>query len=343
MGRFRAALVMTLLSLCASAQDRPAMSLKRAEILVPRPAKHPVKSLIPGEGAPAVDTLDTSDPRVKLLLRSDHSWEYFRDPVEMDKDPEFTDHWDTRTINPYREALADLPSRVTLWLVDSASRWTCPRTVPVYSKFGRRRGRMHMGVDLPLQTGTPVYAAFSGKVRISQYNRSFGNVIIIRHPSGLETTYAHLSQRDVSAGDWVSSGDVIGLGGSTGRSTGPHLHFETRWHGYAFDPQWIADFGKGELRSGVFVLKTKHLLPGSNYVARSVEDEDEIFRTEEEERAEAERIAAELAAAKYHKVVSGDTLMGLARKYGTSVYEICRLNGIGRDSKIKIGQTLRVR
>ena len=93
----------------------------------------------------------------------------------------------------------------------------------------------------------------------------------------------------------------------------------------------------------MFVLKTKHLLPGCRYVSKSVEDEDEIYRTEEEERAEAERIAAEMAAAKYHKLVSGDTLTGLARRYGTTVSEICRLNGISRDAKIKIGQTLRVR
>ena len=321
-----------LLTLAAQAQERPRITMKQAELIIPRPAKHPVKSLIPGETAPAVDTLDTSDPRVKLVLRSDHSWAYVRDRAAMESDPVYAENWDTHAINPYGEQLQQLPSRVTLWLVDSVSSWKCPFVAPVYSKFGRRGSRYHMGVDLPAARGREIYAAFEGKVRISQYSKSFGNVVIIRHPCGLETTYAHLSERRVSTGEWVSAGQVVGLAGSTGRSTGSHLHFETRWHGYAFDPQWIADFGKGELRSGVFVLKTKHLLPGSNYVSQSLEEEEEIYLTEEQERAEAERIAAELAAMKYHKIVSGDTLTALALKYHTSVSEICRLNGITRES-----------
>lgn len=323
--------------------EHPRLELKRAELIVPRPWKKPVKSLVPGERPLSVDTLDTSDKRVKLILRSDHTWEYIRDCSEYEDDPEFRDHWDTKSINPYRVSLSELPARVTLYLVDSVSNWCCPRQVKVYSKFGKRRHRMHMGVDLPLTTGTPVYAAFDGRVRVSQYSRGFGNVVIIRHLNGLETTYGHLSRRDVTPGDWVRAGDVIGLGGSTGRSTGPHLHFETRYRGYAFDPQWIIDFEKGETRSSVFVLKMKYLLPGSTYVSQSLENEDEIYRTEEEERAEAERIARELASAKYHKVVSGDTLLGLAAKYGTTVPNICKLNGISRDSVLRIGQRLRVR
>lgn len=343
---FRLALcaLLTAGAVTAYAQDkRPAIDLKRAELLVPRPAKHPVKSLIPGEEPLSVDTLDTSDPSVKLVLRSDHTWGYVRAYEVLADDPVFTECWDTANVNPYREKYSDLPVRVTLLLADSLSRWCCPRQTRVFSKFGRRRSRQHMGVDLPLATGTPVYAAFDGKVRVSKYTGGFGNVVIIRHANGLETTYGHLSKRNVQSGDWVHAGDVIGLGGSTGRSTGPHLHFETRYHGFAFDPQWIADFEKGELRSGVFVLKIKYLMPGSTYVSKSIEDEDAIYKSEEEERAEAERLAKELAAAKYHKVVSGDTLLGLAAKYGTTVSEICRLNGISKTSVLRIGQRLRVR
>lgn len=338
---FLSALVFSF-ALC-SAQEMPRMTMKRAELLVPRPAKKPVKSLIPSEQAPAIDTLDTSDPRVKLVLRSDKTWEYVKDFSSISKDDVYAEAWNVNSVNPYKTPLADLPPRVTLWLVDSASAWKCPNQTAVFSKFGRRRGRQHMGVDLPLQTGTPVYAAFDGRVRFSSYNRGYGNVVIVRHPNGLETTYAHLSRRDVSAGDWVRAGDVVGLGGNTGRSTGPHLHFETRYMGYAFDPQWMIDFDRGELRSGVFVLRSKYLVPGSSYIPQSEEEEDEIYRTEEEERAEAARIAAELAAAKYHKLSSGETLSGLAVKYHTTVGEICRLNGITPKTTIKIGQTLRVR
>jgi len=338
-----ATLAFLLAGLLCGAQDLPRMSMKQAELLVPRPAKGPVKSLIPGEQAAAVDTLDTSDPRVKLVLRSDRTWEYIKDVSALAEDDVFTESWNTSCINPYRIPLSDLQPRVTLWLVDSASCWKCPNRTAVFSRFGGRRGRQHMGVDLPLKTGTPVYAAFDGRVRLSSYNRGYGNVVIIRHSNGLETTYGHLSRRDVSSGDWVRAGDVIGLGGSTGRSTGPHLHFETRYKGFAFDPQWMIDFEKGELRCGVFTLKSKYLVPGSTYVPESEDEEDEIYRTEEEERAEAARIAAELAAAKYHKISSGDTLSGLAVKYHTTVSEICRLNGITPKTTLKIGRSIRVK
>ena len=99
-----------------------------------------------------------------------------------------------------------------------------------------RRGRSHQGVDIPLKTGDPVYATFTGKVRMSKYYGAYGNMIVIRHENGIETFYAHLSKRNVEVGDWVNAGDVIGLGGSTGRSTGPHLHFEILINGSAVNP-----------------------------------------------------------------------------------------------------------
>ena len=213
----------------------------------------------------------------------------------------------------------------------------------VFSPFGWRRRRNHTGVDLPLATGTPVYAAFDGRVRCSMYNRGYGNVVVIRHASGLETTYAHLKERNVQTGDYVSAGDVIGLGGSTGRSTGPHLHFETRYEGYAFDPQWLIDFETGTLRHGYFVLKRKYLSNTSRYYPESEEEEEEIYKTEEEDRAEAERIAREMAAAQYHTVKSGDTLYGLAARYHTTVGAICKLNGISASTPLRIGKKLRVK
>ena len=105
----------------------------------------------------------------------------------------------------------------------------CPYVGKVYSKFGYRRGRRHQGTDIPLKSGTPVAAAFDGRVRMSSYVSGYGNLVILRHENGLETFYGHLSKRQVSVGDWVRAGDIVGLGGSTGRSSGPHLHFETRY------------------------------------------------------------------------------------------------------------------
>ena len=336
------ALALVLLPLMAGAQT-PRLTLKEADKLVPRQVLKPVKSMIPAEVPSVYDTLETSDPAVKLLLMNDGTWRYERDITTLADSAVFRKAWKTNEINPYNTKLEDLPWRVTLCLADSASRFCVPRQVKVFSPFGWRRRRNHTGVDLPLPTGTPVYAAFDGRVRCSMYNRGYGNVVIVRHASGLETTYAHLSRRNVEPGDYVSAGDVVGFGGSTGRSTGPHLHFETRYEGYAFDPQWLIDFETGTLRHGWFVLKRKYLSNDSRYYPESEEEDDEIYQTEEEERAEAERIAKEMAAAKYHTIQSGDTLLGLAAKYHTTVAAICKLNGITSTTTLRIGKKLRVK
>lgn len=342
-GRFSiAAIAFALLPLMAGAQGSR-LTIKEAEKLVPREIRKPVKSMIPGEKPPVHDTLDTSDPAVKIILFNDGTWRYERDMQAFADSAVFRSAWKTNELNPYRSKLEDLPYRVTLCLADSASRFCCPNKVKVFSPFGWRRRRNHTGVDLPLSTGTPVYAAFDGRVRVSMYNRGYGNVVVVRHASGLETTYAHLKERNVQSGDYVSAGDVIGLGGSTGRSTGPHLHFETRYEGYAFDPQWLIDFETGTLRHGYFVLKRKYLSNTSRYYPESEDEEDEIYKAEEQDRAEAERIAKEMAAAQYHTVKSGDTLYGLAAKYHTTVGAICKLNGISASTPLKIGKKLRVK
>ncbi len=334
--------LLAFLSLTAGAQEHR-LSLKEAEELIPREVLKPVKSLIPGNNPSVHDTLETSDPVIKIVLCNDGTWHYMRDVAAMSDSAVFRKAWKENVLNPYDSKLEDLPFRVTLCLADSASRFCCPRQVKVFSPFGWRRRRNHTGVDLPLAHGTPVYAAFDGRVRCSMYYKGYGNIVVIRHASGLETSYAHLSARKVEAGDFVSAGDVIGLGGSTGRSTGPHLHFETRYEGYAFDPQWLMDFETGTLRHGYFVLKRKYLSNTSKYYPESEDEEEEIYKTEEEDRAEAERIAKEMAAAQYHTIKSGDTLLGLAARYHTTVSAICKLNGISPSTTLRIGRKLRVK
>lgn len=317
--------------------------MQRARQLVPRPGLEPVVSFIPEEKALSVDTLDTSDPRVKMVLRSDHTWDYIKDPDMALSEDIFLEAWDNLKAKAYDVKYDDLPFRATIWLVDSLSQFCVPYSAKVFSKFGYRRGRQHNGVDIPYPMGTPVRVAFPGKVRYASRNGGYGNLVIVRHSNGLETFYGHLSRIDVQPDQWVDAGQVIGLGGSTGRSTGPHLHFETRYMGYAFDPQWIIDFEAGTLKHGVFVLKRRYLTPGSTYVPESEDEEEQIYLTEEQERAEEERIARELAAAKYHKIRSGDTLGGLAVKYHTTVSAICRLNGISSKTVLRVGRTIRVK
>lgn len=290
-----------------------------------------------------IDTLEIGDGRLMVVLKDDNTWYYVKNLAKVAKDDIFTTKWAENVINPYADvALASLPLRNTICLVDSVSKWTCPYQTKVFSKFGYRHGRRHQGVDLPYPKGTPVKAAFDGRVRVSMYAAGYGNLVIIRHENGLETYYGHLSRRDVNPGDWVHSGDVIGLGGSTGRSTGPHLHFEVRYQGFAFDPQWIADFEQGTLHSSVFVLKRTYLDPSSHYVPQSLEEEDDVFGTDEEIAAEEERIAKERAAMRYHTVRSGETISSIAIKEGVSQSKIKSLNPGLNINKIRIGQKIRV-
>jgi murein DD-endopeptidase MepM/ murein hydrolase activator NlpD len=299
---------------------------------------------------PYADTLDTENPAVKVVLYSNGTYRYVKDPKALQDDKVFTENWDTRSVNPYHDE-KPIPDNFSLWIVDTLDSYCCPNKTTPSSKFGYRHGRRHQGIDLPYPTGTPVYAAFDGKVRVSDSVGGYGNLIIIRHPNGLETYYGHLSRRDKEPGDWVNAGDVIGLGGSTGRSSGPHLHFETRYKGYAFDPAWLIDFETGTLRHRLLRFRSWYFNPNSRYV-QSFDDEDEIYRTDEEERLLAEerakkeaqaRAAAEKAARKYYTVRSGDTLGKIAKKNGTTVKALCRLNGIKETTTLQIGRRLRVR
>jgi murein DD-endopeptidase MepM/ murein hydrolase activator NlpD len=111
------------------------------------------------------------------------------------------------------------------------------KSVRVTSKFGKRPRDFHEGIDLKAKSGTPVYAAQDGKVLYAGIKiRGYGNMIVIKHRYGIATVYAHNSRLLVRTGDWVSLGQQIAVSGSTGRSTGPHLHFEVRYGVSAVDP-----------------------------------------------------------------------------------------------------------
>ncbi len=308
----------------------------KLKVHIPRPALDPVPSsmLLPTD---PIDTLDTVNEYIKVILYGDNTWQYYKTPEYQKVTGVFDECWKETGTNPYGIEQSQLPDSWSIWLVDSLDQYHCPFQGDVHyrGKFGVRRGRRHQGVDLPLKTGDPIYATFTGKVRISKYWGAFGNLVVIRHENGIETFYAHLSKRTVEAGDWVNAGDVIGYGGSTGRSTGPHLHFETRYKGFAFDPQWLIDFKTGELRHRLFVLKKKYFNIYSNY---EQDFEDEIMNQEEDKAEDAEK-----AAMKWHTIRSGDTLSKIARNNGTTVNALCRLNGISPNTTLKIGKKIRVR
>lgn len=312
-----------------------------------------------------IDTLATERAGIKLVLYTDNSYDYINEQVaEWEKSEVFTSHWDTINLFAYRDIeLRHLPEEIECRLVSQPGDYHCPVMGTIVSRYGPRGRRNHNGIDLGLKTGEPIYAAFSGRIRYARYNTGgFGNLIIMRHPNGLETYYAHLSRINVKAGDWVVAGQVIGYGGNTGRSRGPHLHFEVRYCDQTFDPQHIIDFATGNLRYGTFLLERSYFNIRSR-ATEGLEDDDEglidpsqiaagadstsiseaILAEVERKDKEAAAKAAEEAAAKYHTIRSGDTLGGLAAKYHTTVSAICKLNGITTKTTLRIGRKLRVK
>ena len=164
--------------------------------------------------------------------------------------PLWYDGFPQSRVNPHGRTMVELlPDEVNLVLARDSSDFCFPVRDVKTSPYGWRWKRGHHGVDIRLRTGDPVRSAFAGTVRVAGRMGGYGNCIVVRHPNGLETLYGHLSKINVKHGQQVEAGEVIGLGGSTGRSTGPHLHFECRFLYQTFDPEWILDFENYTLRT----------------------------------------------------------------------------------------------
>jgi murein DD-endopeptidase MepM/ murein hydrolase activator NlpD len=238
------------------------------------------------------------------------------------------EHFDTRGLFHHQQDVKQIFSAgdsISFVLCREQCDFTYPYQGELTSPFGPRWGRMHYGLDIDLETGDEVATAFEGMVRISQYHSSYGNVVVVRHNNGLETLYAHLSQRKVKPGDYVQSGQLIGLGGNTGRSYGAHLHFEVRYMGQAIDPNYLVDPGKKSLRDWEFVLTQRN------------------FKTALETIEYTRALEARSGKKTYYTVRSGDTLSAIARKKGTTIGTLCKLNKIRPSSRLRAGQRLRVK
>ena len=221
--------------------------------------------------------------------------------------------WTDERVNPYGTLFDSIKDDVHI----SMEGFRLPAPGYVTSSFGWRKNRMHKGTDIKVQVGDSIRAAWGGQIRIVGWDpRGYGYFVVVRHDNGLETVYGHLSRPLVDEYEMVPSGYVLGLGGNTGRSTGSHLHFEIRYLGEAIDPAKVIDFSTGQLRNS----------------------EEYVIGIKAMKQAKAEQ-----AARRYHTVRSGDTLSGIAKKYGTTVKKLGQLNGIKETSVIRIGQKIRVR
>lgn len=216
----------------------------------------------------------------------------------------------------------------------------------ITSNFGSRWGGQHKGLDIKVYIGDTIRSAFSGKVRIVRYEGGgYGKYIVIRHNNGLETIYGHLSKQLIKENQEVRAGEVIGLGGNTGRSTGSHLHFETRLCGVALNPALMFDFREQDV-TGDYYAFNKATYDSESITAtrlRGKQDGSTIARENKaEDFATNDRMTSGLKdQVQYHKVAKGETLDAIAKKRGVTIDKICKLNHISKTKRLRPGQILR--
>ena len=251
------------------------------------------------------------------------------------------DEWN----NKYAHHATQLPDSFRI----SLRHFCMPTTSRVLtSNFGSRWGRQHKGLDIKVYIGDTIRAAFSGKVRVVRYEgNGYGKYVVIRHNNGLETIYGHMSEQLVSENQYVNAGDPIGLGGNTGRSTGSHLHFETRLCGVALNPALMFDFKNQDVTGDYYVFnkntynRESALANRLHGVGESSEREMASNNNEEEELPMENASSATLSDIHFHKVSAGETLSSIARKRGTTIDELCKLNHIGKIIHLRPGQILK--
>lgn len=230
----------------------------------------------------------------------------------------FTTDWDSVNIFSWSNISKPFKDTIAIRLLSDSCNFSMPTLGYLQYGFGWRRREMHNGIDLKLELGDTVIAAFDGIVRYARWNKGgYGNLVIVRHFNGIETYYAHLSKILCKPNQVLKSGDIVGLGGKTGRAYGTHLHFETRFKDKAFDPQIIIDVETKRLKTNYLVLMPKNL-KNHNIVQYN-------------------------KSANSHIVKKGDTLWGISNMYKVSVKNICTLNGFEETATLSIGQKLRIR
>lgn len=224
--------------------------------------------------------------------------------------------WSNEHVQAYNNAT--VPESYTFDLTNFSMPTENTRITDIFGYRPRRR-RNHNGLDIKVYVGDTIRAAFDGKVRIVKNQgrrRGYGMYVVLRHDNGLETVYGHLSKWLVDENQLVKAGEPIALGGNTGRSTGSHLHFETRFLGIPINPALMFDFEKQDIVADSY---TFHKGKTSSGTARSVASAEGLF----------------------YKVKKGDSLGRIAARQGISIDKLCKLNRITRKTILRPGQVLR--
>ncbi len=259
---------------------------------------------------------------------------------EMAENPaaQLYDEWE----NTYAHRATELPDSFRINLRN----FCMPTTNRVVtSKMGPRWGRMHKGIDIKVYIGDTIRAAFSGKVRIKKYERAgYGKYLVIRHNNGLETIYGHMSDWLVEENQTVKAGQPIGLGGNTGRSTGSHLHFETRLCGVALNPALFFDFPNQDVTADYYMFRKnsyeRESASANNNIRMDARQSEAVAQNRRQNSDDNQKMR-QYSETRYHKVSAGETLTSIAKRRGVTVEQLCKLNHLTRDVKVRPGQILR--
>ncbi len=258
---------------------------------------------------------------------------------EEEPEPDiYEEGWESGLVNPFSKD--DVPNRKVIDVTGYVMPLSNFRVSSHYGYRPRFR-RVHKGIDLACPMGDTVRAVYSGKVRLTKYERGgFGFYVIVRHENGLETVYGHLSKFLVQPNQYVKAGTPIALSGSTGRSTGPHLHLETRYMGYAINPEAIFDFENRTAHTDSYTFnkanysESRSYSPGTKYTSA---------RNYSKKHGRSGRKSGYSRSARStHKVRSGESLSSIAQRNGTTVARLKRINGI-KGNSIQAGKVIKVK
>ena len=297
---------------------------------------------LPGQHTAQSERLLADQANVGHSISIDPTIDYLN--YSEEEEPEgaiYEEGWSSNMVNCY--AGMKVPQSVVIKGLD---KFHMPVPGYVTSPYGYRRRfrRQHKGVDLKLNIGDTVRAAFDGRVRLSKYEaRGYGKYMVVRHTNDLETVYGHLSRFLVEPDTYVKAGDPIALGGNTGRSTGPHLHFETRYMGYAINPAAIFDFANQTTHTDQYTFDKRTYTQARNYSPEANAEYAKSYYANRQAQQYNAGYKSSSRGSKSVKVKKGDSLSRIAARNHTTVAKLCRLNGLKSSAKIRPGQKLRVK
>ena len=262
----------------------------------------------------------------------------FKDEEEPELDI-YTEGWNSRSVNAY--AGLSVPDSKVIDVSEFAM--PCPGYVTSPYGYRPRFRREHKGIDLKLQIGDTVYAAFNGRVRLTNFERKgYGHYVILRHTNGLETVYGHLSKILVKPDQDVKVGEPIALGGNTGRSFGAHLHFETRYMGLPINPAAIFDFANQTVHTDTYTFDKRTYKKARNFDPAANTEYARQYQATHPTRNVASASGSRSKSSSY-TIRRGDTLSRIASRNGVTVRQLCKLNGLTTKSKLRPGKKIRLR